>query len=41
MRGSREEWAAVAGELQCLVNEATAAQDAAIVRLAAVETAVV
>ncbi len=38
VRGSREEWAAVAGELQCLVNEATAAQDAAIVRLAAVET---
>ncbi len=27
----------MAGELQCLVNEATAAQDAAIVRLAAVE----
>ena len=38
VRGSREEWAAVAGELQSLVNEATAAQDAAIVRLAAVET---
>ena len=37
VRGSREEWAAVAGELQSLVNEATAAQDAAIVRLAAVE----
>ncbi len=37
VRGSREEWAAVAGELQHLVNEATAVQDAAVVRLAAVE----
>ena len=37
VRGSREEWAAVAGELQSLVNVATAVQDAAIVRLAAVE----
>ena len=37
VRGSREEWAAVAGELQRLVNEATAVQDAAVVRLAAVE----
>ena len=37
VRGSRAEWAAVAGELQGLVDEATAAQDAAIVRLAAIE----
>ncbi len=35
--GSRQEWAAVAGALQGLVNAATAAQDAAIVRVAAVE----
>jgi hypothetical protein len=35
--GSVEEWAEAVGELQVLVDVATAAQDAAIVRLAAVE----
>ncbi len=36
-RGSVAEWAEAVGELQALVDVATAAQDAAIVRLAAVE----
>ncbi len=37
VRGSRQEWSRVVGELQGLLNVATAAQDAAISRLAAVE----
>ncbi|MFL6177948.1 MAG: hypothetical protein ACJ715_14945 [Ornithinibacter sp.] len=35
--GSRQEWAAAAGSLQQVIDVATAAQDAAIVRLAAIE----
>ena len=35
--GSRAQWAAVAGSLQRVVDVASAAQDAAIVRLAAIE----
>ncbi|WP_235504474.1 hypothetical protein, partial [Nostocoides sp. Soil756] len=37
MRGSQEEWAQALGELQAVIDTATAAQDAAIVRLAAIE----
>ena len=35
--GSRAEWAAAVGSLQQVIDVATAAQDAAIVRLAAIE----
>ena len=35
--GSRAEWAAVLGSLQRVIDVATAAQDAAIARLAAIE----
>ncbi|WP_143598392.1 HNH endonuclease signature motif containing protein [Phycicoccus duodecadis] len=35
--GSQEEWAQALGELQAVIDTATAAQDAAIVRLAAIE----
>ncbi|PKW25644.1 hypothetical protein ATL31_0442 [Phycicoccus duodecadis] len=35
--GSQEEWAQALGELQAVMDTATAAQDAAIVRLAAIE----
>ncbi|PKW26467.1 HNH endonuclease signature motif containing protein [Phycicoccus duodecadis] len=37
LRGSQEEWAQALGELQAVIDTATAAQDAAIVRLAAIE----
>ncbi|WP_143598390.1 HNH endonuclease signature motif containing protein [Phycicoccus duodecadis] len=37
VRGSQEEWAQALGELQAVIDTATAAQDAAIVRLAAIE----
>ncbi|WP_200934510.1 hypothetical protein, partial [Nostocoides sp. Soil756] len=37
VRGSQEEWAHALGELQAVIDTATAAQDAAIVRLAAIE----
>ena len=37
VRGSREEWAGAVGELQRVIDMASAAQDAAVVRLAAIE----
>ena len=37
VRGSRAEWAAAVGELQRVIDMASAAQDAAVVRLAAIE----
>ena len=37
VRGSREQWAAAAGAAQRVIDVAAAVQDAAIVRLAAIE----